>query len=75
MWLSGANAVVGSARSRVTAEAKRQATTAMTKGFSQMISFCRAVVASEKEEEALSCILLLPQDSRTGTTWCGTSFV
>lgn len=39
MWLSGANAVAGSARSRVTAEAKRQTATAMTKGVKQMVSF------------------------------------
>ena len=31
MWLSGANAVVGSARGHATAAAKRQATAAMTK--------------------------------------------
>ena len=36
MWLSGANAVAGAARSRVTAEAKRQTSTAMTKGAKQM---------------------------------------
>jgi hypothetical protein len=39
MWLSGANAVVGSARSRATAEAKRQAATMITKGAKQMASF------------------------------------
>ena len=38
MWLSGANAVAGSVRGRATAEAKRQATTAMTKGVEQMVS-------------------------------------
>lgn len=31
MWLSGANAVAGSMRGRITAEAKRQSRTAMTK--------------------------------------------
>ena len=36
MWLSGANAVAGAARSRVTAEAKRQTSAAMTKGAKQM---------------------------------------
>jgi hypothetical protein len=39
MWLSGANAVAGSARSRVTAEAKRQAATMMTRGAKQITSF------------------------------------
>jgi len=31
MWLSGANAAAGAARGRVTAEAKRQASTAVSK--------------------------------------------
>ena len=35
MWLSGANAIAGAARSRVTAEAKRQASTAITRGARQ----------------------------------------
>ena len=39
MWLSGANAVAGSVRGRATAEAKRQAATAMTKGVKQMVNF------------------------------------
>ena len=39
MWLSGANAVAGSARSRVTAEAKRQAATMMTTGTKQIVGF------------------------------------
>jgi hypothetical protein len=39
MWLSGANAVAGSARSRATAEAKRQAATMMTKSVKLMASF------------------------------------
>jgi len=37
MWLSGANAVAGAARSRATAEAKRQASSAMTRGAKQMV--------------------------------------
>lgn len=36
MWLSGANAVAGAARSRATAEARRQAATMMTQGSRQM---------------------------------------
>jgi hypothetical protein len=39
MWLSGANSIAGFARSRATAEAKRQTATAMTKGVKQIISF------------------------------------
>ncbi len=39
MWLSGANAVAGSVRGRATREVKRQASTAMTKGTKQMLSF------------------------------------
>lgn len=36
MWLSGANAVAGAARGRASAEAKRQAAAAMTRGTKQM---------------------------------------
>lgn len=36
MWLSGANAVAGAARSRATAEARRQAATMMTQGSRQV---------------------------------------
>jgi hypothetical protein len=39
MWLSGANAVMGSARSRATAEAKRQASAIMAEGTRQMVRF------------------------------------
>ncbi|HET6890300.1 MAG TPA: hypothetical protein VFH31_04300 [Pyrinomonadaceae bacterium] len=39
MWLSGANAVMGSARSRATAEAKRQAATMMTQSAKQIARF------------------------------------
>jgi hypothetical protein len=35
MWLSGANAIAGAARSRVSAEAKRQASAAITRGTKQ----------------------------------------
>ena len=37
MWLSGANAVAGSVRSRATAEAKRQASTMANRGTKQMV--------------------------------------
>ena len=36
MWLSGANAVAGAARSRVSAEAKRQTTAATKQAAKQM---------------------------------------
>ena len=36
MWLSGANAVAGAARSRATTEAKRQASTAVSKSARQV---------------------------------------
>jgi hypothetical protein len=39
MWLSGANAVMGSARSRATAEGKRQAALIMAEGTKQMVRF------------------------------------
>jgi hypothetical protein len=44
MWLSGANAVLGSARSRAIAERKRQTATMMTKGTKQMASFWTSVL-------------------------------
>jgi len=37
MWLSGANAVLGSARARATAEARRQASLSAAEGFNQMM--------------------------------------
>jgi hypothetical protein len=46
MWLSGANAVAGSARSRATAEAKRQAATMMTTGAKQIASFWSAALTA-----------------------------
>jgi len=39
MWLSGANAALGSARGHATAQAKRQANAAMTEATKQMVSF------------------------------------
>lgn len=39
MWLSGANAVAGAARVRATAEAKRQARSAMNKSMKQATAF------------------------------------
>lgn len=39
MWLSGAHAVLGSARGRATAEGKRQAGTALAQATRQMMGF------------------------------------
>ncbi|HJW56084.1 MAG TPA: hypothetical protein VJ577_12485 [Burkholderiaceae bacterium] len=39
MWLSGANAIAGSARSRAIAEGRRQTSIMMTKGTRQMMDF------------------------------------
>jgi hypothetical protein len=39
MWLSGANAVVGSARSRATAQAKRQAAAIMAENTKLWVRF------------------------------------
>ena len=39
MWLSGANAVAGSVRSRATAETKRQAAIATSRATRQMTDF------------------------------------
>jgi hypothetical protein len=44
MWLSGANAVAGSARSRITAEGKRQAATVRTKSAKQIASIWSAAL-------------------------------
>jgi len=39
MWMSGANAVMGAARSRATAEGKRQAATMMSHGTKEVARF------------------------------------
>lgn len=39
MWLSGANAVAGSARRRIAAESKRQSSAMMTRGMKQVTDF------------------------------------
>jgi hypothetical protein len=47
VWLSGANAVMGSARSRATAAGKRQAAAIMAEGTKQMVRFwTRGLMAS-----------------------------
>jgi hypothetical protein len=39
MWLSGANTILGSARSQAVAEARRQSAAMMTEGARQMFQF------------------------------------
>jgi hypothetical protein len=39
LWLSGANSIAGTARGRVTAEGRRQATAMMNEGAKQAIIF------------------------------------
>jgi hypothetical protein len=46
MWLSAANSVAGSARSRLTAASKRQAATMMTRGAAQAGDFWTKVLTS-----------------------------
>ena len=46
MWLSAANTVAGSARSRLTAASKRQAATMMTRGAAQVADFWTKVLVS-----------------------------
>jgi hypothetical protein len=48
IWLSGANALAGSARSRINAEGKRQASTLMTEGARQMASFWTSALTPPK---------------------------
>ena len=49
MWLSGANAVAGSARSRIMAESKRQRAAMTRRGMKQVTDFW---TAREAQEEA-----------------------
>jgi hypothetical protein len=44
MWLSAANTVAGSARSRMTAASRRQASTMMTQGAAQAADFWAKVL-------------------------------
>lgn len=46
IWLSAANSVAGSARSRLTAASKRQAATMMTRGAAQAADFWTKVLTS-----------------------------
>ena len=55
MWLSGANAVLGAARSRATAQAKRQATTMMSDGAKQVVRFLSgALIAAPRRKKRKS---------------------
>lgn len=47
MWLSGANAVAGRARSSGSAAIKRQARTEMTKGMNQVADFWMSALSPE----------------------------
>ena len=47
MWLSGANTVAGKARSRATAESRRQVSTMMTDTTKQIIDFWSAGMLSK----------------------------
>jgi hypothetical protein len=48
MWLSGANAVAGSARARTSAEIKRQASTATRRSQKQVTDFWTAALTPPK---------------------------
>lgn len=50
MWLSGANAVTGTARGRAIAETRRQATNMMNEGTKQMIDFWSGALAPPKRK-------------------------
>jgi hypothetical protein len=47
MWLSSANAVAGSARSRINAEGKRHASAVLTEGSRQMVKFWTGASADQ----------------------------
>ena len=52
MWMSGANAVMGAARSRATAEGKRQAATLMSHGTREVARFwTNALVPSSRKRK------------------------
>jgi hypothetical protein len=51
MWLSGANAVAGSARGHATAAAKRQASTAARRSQKQVTDFWTAALTPPKRKK------------------------
>ena len=52
MWMSGANAVLGSARGRATAEARRQATAMTTNAAKQTVRFWTSVMTPQRKKSA-----------------------
>ncbi len=52
MWLSGANAVAGSARARMTAEARRQAKIVEIEAARQVVGFWTDVLSAPKPAPA-----------------------
>jgi hypothetical protein len=46
MWLSGANSIVNTARGRITAEAKRQSTAAISKTTSDLVGAWTGLAAA-----------------------------
>lgn len=52
MWLSGANAVAGSTRARITAEARRQATNVEKEAAKQVVNFWTDVLSAQKPAPA-----------------------
>jgi hypothetical protein len=49
MWMSGANAVLGSARGRATAEARRQATAMTNNAVAEATRFWTSVMSPRKK--------------------------
>jgi len=47
MWLSGANAVAGSVRSRMAAESRRQRAATMTRGMKEATDFWNAALGAK----------------------------
>ena len=52
MWMSGANAVLGSARGRATAEARRQATTIVTHAAKETMRFWTSVMTPPRKKSS-----------------------
>ena len=50
MWLSGANSIAGSARSRMTADGKRQAASMMTAGANEVANFWRNALTTPSKK-------------------------
>lgn len=51
MWLSGVNAIAGTARSRATAEMRRQTASMMTQGSKQMIDLWSEALAPTRKRK------------------------